>query len=151
MAEGKEKEYGFGQGENIVTIVQRTPVGTEVIEAKASELDTLELAAPGPGIEHEVIPTAPRGDQPVAPGATEALAPVERRTVPAAEVIDVNAAKAGPTGPTGPAATTTTAAAATGPRARLASGGVGPDPKQEAVKTVSVKQADAKPASRTRR
>lgn len=140
----EDKDYGFGQGENIVTIVQRTPRGAEVIEAKASELDSLTLVAPGPGVEHEVVETAPRGDQPVVPGASEVAAPVEVREVPAADVIDVDAAKAQAAKQDEPAPAKVEAkkepvktAAPTAARGRIASD-VGPDPKQEAAKTVPV-------------
>lgn len=150
MPAKKEEEYGFGQGENVITIVQRTPRGTEIIEAKASELDSLDLVAPGPGVEHEVVPTAPRGDQPVSPGATEVAAPVEVREVPAKDVIDVKAAKVQAAKQDKPAPAKVEekkepakVAAPTAARGRIASD-VGPDPKQEAAKTVPV----VKPATK---
>ena len=103
-----EREYGFGQGEGVVTVVQRTPVGVEVTEGKQSDpaVEAAMETADIPGVEVEVIETDPAAAHPLTGVSEEAKA------------------------------STTKKKAASGPSAAF--GPVGPDPEQEATKRVSV-------------
>ncbi len=92
----EDTDYGFGQGEGVLTVVQKVPLVAPAVAPETAEVATLTVVEP-------------------------VVEPVEVREVPANDVIDVDAAKK-------PA----------GAKARVASD-VGPDPKQEAAKTVSVK------------
>jgi len=104
-----EREYGFGQGEGVVTVVQRTPVGVEVTEGKKSdpEVEAAMETADIPGVEVEVIATDPAAAHPLSGVSRDAKASTTKKKV------------------------------ASGPSAAF--GPVGPDPAQEATKRVSVK------------
>jgi hypothetical protein len=107
-----EREYGFGQGESVITVVQRTPVGTEVTEGARSDPAVEAAIETGdiPGVEVEVIETDPAVANPLATALPDEDARASKR-----------ASKKAASGPS----------AAFGP--------VGPDPEQEATKRVAVK------------
>lgn len=66
MAE--EPVYGFGQGEGVLTVVQRTPVGVEVVQGPASDERVQEALAQAdvPGTEVEVVEESPAAINPLA-------------------------------------------------------------------------------------
>jgi hypothetical protein len=88
----EEREYGFGQGESVLTVVQRTPAGVEVTQGAASDPEVQAAIAADaiPGVEVEVIDTAPAAAHPLARVADE---------TPASEPVVGPQAGLGPVGP----------------------------------------------------
>lgn len=137
MAEN-DKAFAFDPFDQF-TIVVTTPVGTSVTYAKYSELETLDVVEPGDGITVEVIPPA-RPD-----GTTrEGVALAEGESVK--DVADRFAGR-GAEAAAEPVAEARHVAEKNVPAARTATattGPVGPDPKQEAARSVAVDKPAAK-------
>jgi hypothetical protein len=72
-----EREYGVGQGESVLTVVQRTPVGVEVTQGVASDPEVQHAIAADaiPGVEVEVIVTDLAAAHPLARVADETPEP----------------------------------------------------------------------------